>query len=231
MTDAIEPRTLTARRNPVMERTLRPELLDSLPVDHPDALHNRRDLRLINQLAGNHRWMLRTLSRRLLPGETALEVGAGTGELGLQLNQARLGTDGLDLWPRPSAWPAERTWHVGDLRAFADYDRYAAVCGNLIFHQFSDVDLALLGAKLRKNVRIIAACEPARRRSSQVLYGLFGPLLGANHVSRHDAHVSIAAGFRGNELARLLGLNDAAWDVRTTSTLLGIYRLIAVRRS
>ena len=75
------------------------------------------------------------------------------------------------------------------------------------------------------------ACEPGRRRFSQLLYRILGPLLGANHVSLHDAHVSIAAGFRGDELARLLGLTPETWDVRCTTSLLGVNRLIALRRA
>lgn len=214
-----------------MQRLLQPELLDSLPTDHPAALHNRRDLRLTNQIAGNHRWLARTLAPRLQTGELALELGAGTGELGLRLHAAGMAVDGLDLWPRPVSWPAARAWHVADLRTFDGFEGYAAVCGNLIFHQFSDRDLAALGARLGPAVRVILACEPARRRLSQWLYRAIGPLLGANYVSLHDAHVSIAAGFRGHELARALGLDEAKWEVRQSTTWLGVYQLIAVRRS
>jgi hypothetical protein len=42
--------------------------------------------------------------------------------------------------------------------------------------------------------------------------------------------VSIAAGFRGEELPAALGLTTAEWNVRCTTTLLGAYRMIAVRR-
>ncbi|MBI4623150.1 MAG: hypothetical protein HY736_08025 [Verrucomicrobia bacterium] len=214
-----------------MQRTLQPELLDSLPPHHPDALHNRRDLRLTNRIIGSHRWFERALPPWLRSGDLALELGAGTGELGLQLARAGLAVDGLDLWPRPDEWPPARAWHVADLRDFADYDRYAAVFGNLIFHQFSDADLATLGEKLARTARVIAACEPARRRFSQLLYRTFGPLFGANHVSLHDAHVSIAAGFRGGELPQALGLDAAKWTVHRTTTALGLYRMIAVRRA
>lgn len=213
-----------------MQRTLQPELLDSLPPDHPDALHNRRDLRLTNAIVGNHRWFVRTLPPLLRPGETALELGAGTGELGLKLAQRGLPVAGLDLWPRPPGWPGRHAWHVDDLRGFEGYDRYAIVFGNLIFHQFSDPDLAALGAKLRANARVIVASEPARRRVSQILFRAIGPLLGANYVSLHDAHVSIAAGFRGDELPRALGLMEGEWEVRCSTTALGVYRMVAVRR-
>jgi hypothetical protein len=62
-----------------MLRTLQPELLDSLPSDHPDARHSRRDLRVINRLMGNHRWFARTLPPLVRAGEHALELGAGNG--------------------------------------------------------------------------------------------------------------------------------------------------------
>jgi hypothetical protein len=205
-------------------------LLDSLPPDHPDALHNRRDLRLTNAIVGSHRWLTRTLPPLARPGETALELGAGTGELGLKLTQRGVLVAGLDMWPRPAGWPARNAWHVDDIRAFDGYGRYAIVFGNLIFHQFSDLELATLGAKLRASARVIVACEPARRRVSQFLFRTIGPLLGANHVSLHDAHVSIAAGFRNDELATALGLSAEEWDIRCTTTTLGVYRLLAVRR-
>ena len=213
-----------------VQRTLQPELLDSLPHDHPDALHNRRDLRLTNEVLGNHRWLLRTLPSRIPPGETALELGAGTGELGFKLARRGVRVAGLDLWPRPLQWPASQPWHVSDLKTFDGYDRYPVIFGNLIFHQFSDPELMALGTKLQQRARVIAACEPARRRVSQFLFRTIAPLLGANHVSLHDGHVSIAAGFRGDELARILGLASEQWDVHCTTTWMGVYRMLAVRR-
>jgi hypothetical protein len=213
-----------------MPRTLQPELLDSLPPQHPDALHNRRDLRITNWVMGNHRWFARTLPP-LRPGERALELGAGTGELGRRLAKHGAPVDGLDLWPRPSHWPAGSAWHVADLRSFDGYGNYAAIMGNLIFHQFSDEELAALGARLQRHARIILACEPTRRRLSQTYFRLAGSLFGANHVSLHDAHVSIAAGFCADELPRALGLDETHWQCRCSTTAMGAYRMIAIRRS
>lgn len=213
-----------------MQRLLEPEILDSLPPDHPDALHNRRDLRITNLIAGNFRWFARTLPTHVSPEEKVLELGAGTGELGLQLRRAGWRVDGLDLWPRPSLWPAEGAWHEGDLRAFAGYADYPVVIGNLIFHQFAADQLAALGTRLRQSARVILASEPERQRRSQFLFRTLGPLLGANYVSLHDARVSIAAGFRGLELPDALGLTAADWDVRCTTSFLGAYRMIALRR-
>lgn len=214
-----------------MQRTLQPELLDSLPPDHPDALHNRRDLRLTNFVLGTHRWLARTLPRTLRASDRLLEIGAGTGELGRRLARVGLAPDGLDVWPRPADWPAAGAWHRADLRTFDRYQEYSAIVGNLIFHQFSDSDLAALGASLRPHARVIIACEPLRRRTSQLLYRTLAPMFGANHVSLHDGHVSIAAGFRGDELPRALGLASSAWNISVSTTVLGVYRLVATRRA
>ncbi len=214
-----------------MRRTLEAEILDSLAPDHPAALHNRRDLRLTNQLMGNHRWMVRTARRLIRPGERALEIGAGTGELGRQLNAAGVATDALDLWPEPTGWPTGCAWHRADLREFAGYAAYDVVLGNLIFHQFPEKELAVLGRLLTPTARVIIACEPVRRRFSQALFAAGAALLGANYVSRHDARVSIAAGFTGDELPGALGLDRPDWTWECQTTALGAYRMVAVNRS
>jgi hypothetical protein len=212
-----------------MNRACLPELLDSLPHDHPDALHNRRDLRLINRFMRNHAWFESTLPPLVRDGECALELGAGMGELARSLSARGIPVDGLDLWPRPEVWPSPRAWHVADLRTFGSFDSYQVVIGNLIFHQFSDDEIALLGAKLRRTSRVILACEPERRRASQLLVAAIAPLFGANHVTLHDAHVSVTAGFRGDELPRALGLADGSWKYSCDATALGAYRMVAVR--
>ena len=162
-------------------------------------------------------------------GDNVMEIGAGTGELSQSLHGAGLRVDGLDLWPKPDGWRETAVWHVGDLRSFDGYPAYAGIVGNLIFHQFADEDLRGLGEKLQRHARVIVACEPHRRRISQVLYRTLGPLFGANHVSLHDAHVSIAAGFRDDELPVALGLAAKFWAVRISCSTLGLYRMIAVR--
>lgn len=214
-----------------MPRTIQPELLDSLPPDHPDALHNRRDLRLTNRLMGNYRWFVKTLPPLVHSDEVVLEVGAGTGELALQLMARGLRVDGLDRCPPPDEWSATQRWHQSDLRAFDQFASYRVIIANLVLHQFEDHELARLGAIWQKNARVIALCEPARRLLSQVLYRAIAPLLGANHVSLHDAHVSIDAGFRGDELPRALGLEAKAWDIQFGPTFIGACRMVAVRRA
>ncbi len=214
-----------------MTRSLSPELLDSLPPQHPDALRSRRDLRKINWAMGNHRWFARTLPPLLRPGERSLELGAGTGELAARLATHGAAVDGLDFCPPPENWPTTRGWHTGDLRSFTGYDAYAAIYGNLVLHHCSDGELAALGATLRRSARLILASEPFRRLKSQRLFAVVGRALGASPVTLHDAHVSIAAGFLGDELPRLLGLDSSDWEIQCGTTLLGAYRMVARRRA
>jgi 2-polyprenyl-3-methyl-5-hydroxy-6-metoxy-1,4-benzoquinol methylase len=213
-----------------MIRQLQPELLDSLPPHHPDAIQSRRDLRLIDAAMGNSRWILRTLPPLLRPGEPVLELGAGTGELSLALQSRGVASDAIDRCPGPARWPAGRAWFRQDLREFSGFAAYPAVVGSLVLHHFSDTELAALGARLRAHGRLVVACEPARRLRFQRLFAAIAPLFRASHVTLHDARVSIAAGFRGDELPRALGLASPEWDCRVSTSLLGAYRLVAVRR-
>lgn len=214
-----------------MQRTIQPELLDSLPPDHPDALHNRRDLRLTNHAMGNYRWIAKTLPPLVRPTDRILELGAGTGELAALLESRGIAFDAVDLWPRPSTFTPSRRWHQADLRTFSGYGDYTVFVANLILHQFNDAELTQIGAALRPSARLMVACEPARSRTSQLLYRTFAPLFGANRVSLHDAHVSIDAGFRHDELPRALGLAPADWHIRCGPAPIGAYHLVAVRRS
>jgi 2-polyprenyl-3-methyl-5-hydroxy-6-metoxy-1,4-benzoquinol methylase len=212
-----------------MPRTLKPEILDSLAPDDPAALHNRRDLRIINRIMGNPSWFARALAARLRPGDRVLEIGAGTGELGRALAAKGIPIDGLDLWPRPADWPAGRTWHRKDLRAFDGYGAYDVIIANLVLHQFNESELAGLGHSLRGRVRMILACEPARRQLSRVLCAVAGRLFGANFVTRHDSRVSIDAGFLDAELPLALDLPKSDWRVARRQTILGAYRMVAVK--
>jgi hypothetical protein len=213
-----------------MNRVCEPELLDGLPFDHPDAVHSRRDLRIVNRFMRSRGWLGRTLRDRVGPGEAVLEIGAGTGELGRALNARGIPVDGLDLCPRPPGWPADRAWHQGDLRTFGGYGAYRVFIGCLIFHQFTDPELAALGGELRRSARVVVASEPLRSRLSQRMMAALAPLLGANHVTLHDARVSIAAGFLGRELPAALGMDATAWDASCAPSLPGIYRMAATRR-
>ncbi len=209
---------------------LHPELLDTLPAVHPDAVHSRRDLRVINRFMGNHRWFKQTLPPLLRSGESILELGAGTGELAQRLAAHGMSVTGLDLCPPPAAQQTAHRWLQTDLTTFTGYAGYPVIIGNLILHHFSDEILGQLGRQWRRHARLLIFSEPVRRRFSQLLIRGLGPLFGANRVTLHDATVSIAAGFRGDELIRRLDLPASEWTGSVTCTLGGAYRLVARRR-
>lgn len=216
-----------------MKRLVQPEILDSLPEGHPDAVANRRDLRLINAIMGNFRWFCRELPPLLRPDDRLLELGAGTGELGLSLYPSLRGKIagycGIDFWSRPASWPEEWEWEQANLLTFERYAQFTVILANLILHQFEAPDLRRLGNKIRDGrPRVILASEPARRRVHQHQLIWLRPL-GLHPVSRHDGHISIAAGFRGKELAELLGLAAPDWQAASWTGLLGSHRTMAIR--
>ena len=64
------------------QRVVIPELLDHLPADDLEALRSRRDLRRINFLMGNERWVCRTVSQFPDAANRGIvEIGAGDGML------------------------------------------------------------------------------------------------------------------------------------------------------
>lgn len=211
-----------------MRRTVLPEILDDLPHDAPDARRMRGDLRRLNALLGGHRWIPRQVAGLARPGDLVAELGAGDGSLALRLapllaaRGARYA--GIDLAPRPPGLPATADWDQADLRTSDAAARADIVVANLILHQFVDDDLRAFGRRLR--ARTVVASEPARRRRFRWGARLLGPFLHPG--TRHDARVSIGAGFRAGELPTLLGL-ASGWVWREHETPLGATRSVGTR--
>lgn len=76
------------------------------------------------------------------------------------------------------------------------------VTANLFLHHFDDAALARLLALAARHTQGFVACEPRRNRFAWLAAHLVGAL-GANGVTRHDAVVSVEAGFRARELSAL----------------------------
>lgn len=205
-----------------LHRIIQPEILDSLPAAHPEAVRSRADLRLINRLMGNHRWFERLLAGQARSRDDLkiVELGAGDGCLARRLCRRFPGIryEAVDLMPRPVDFPAAALWHQADLFDALPCLRGDVVIANLFLHHFDAEALARIGAGL-EGFPIIACCEPWRK---QIFHGagLALRLLGINRVTRHDLHVSINAGFTGWELPRLLGLEGG----RVERSALGAYR-------
>lgn len=212
-------------------RIVRPELLETYPNDHPDAIAGRQDLRLVNHVMGNHRWIMRTLRRYAQPGWHITEIGAGDGALSLRLMEAGLCTakdlHAFDLVDRPPHWPAEAAWTQGDLFQQPLPDSEVLIA-NLFLHHFQDDQLQILGNRISPRTRLIIAAEPARYPIHSVLGRALCSLAQFHAITRHDMQVSIRAGFRGDELAKALGLGPE-WTCHAIAAVKGAYQFLASR--
>lgn len=215
----------------MQQRSVQPELLETLPHDHPDALRSRADLLQVNGIMGNHRWIARMIRRHAQPGWSITEIGAGDGALSLQLVKAGLcqihDLHAFDLAPRPGAWPAPAKWTQGDLFAHP-LPGSQVLLANLFLHHFEPDQLALLGTRIPPETRLILAAEPARYRIHTLLGRFFCSLAELHYVTRYDMQVSIRAGFRGMELPKSLGL-ETGWEIFIQQTVFGGYRMMALR--
>ena len=215
-------------------RLLEPEILDSLPLGDVRAEIHRRQLRRFNALMRNFGWFESRLREHLLPGESVLELGAGTGDLALFLRDRGVfhsdgRVSGLDLWPAPQGWPTSWAWFQGDLLERGLPEEAHVLLANLFLHHFEDRQLSRFGAGLPPSVRALIVNEPHRDRLSWLLANL-SPLGGFHREVAHDARVSVRAGFRRGELPRLLGLDPARWSTCETISFPGALRLVALRR-
>lgn len=215
-----------------MHRYLEPELLDHLDPSHPEAGQSRAELRFINRIMGNHRWLKRQLRRHLDARRTILELGAGDGAFAKHLIDSQLcapsQVHALDLMPAPADWPSGATWiqrSIFDADAWPQAD---IVIANLFLHHFSSEQLSAIGQAMRR-AQIVIACEPARRSLHLAQGALLAALGDFNRVTCHDMMVSIRAGFLGDELPQTLGLND--WQCTTSATFLGAYQMVAISPS
>jgi SAM-dependent methyltransferase len=78
--------------------------------------------------------------------------------------------------------------------------RFDAIVANLFLHHFEAPQLAEMFALASRRADVFVACEPRRARIPLAGSRLLG-LIGCNDVTRHDAHVSVRAGFTGRELS------------------------------
>jgi hypothetical protein len=88
-------------------------------------------------------------------------------------------------------------------------ERCDVIVANLFLHHLEEDALRALFALAARKARAFVACEPRRSRFAECAARLL-PLLGCNGVTRHDAVVSVRAGFRARELSTLWPA-DGAW--------------------
>ncbi len=229
-----------------MPRCLEPEWLDELPPHDPRAIRSRHDLRRVNTLMMNTAIVARALdcAFQASPSRTIIEIGAGDGTFMFRLakrNTVRWRDMQVVLLDRQDivssgmrekfsslGWQAEVV--IAD--AFEWLARpvdqvFDVMLANLFLHHFDDTKLRSLLSLVARRTRMFVACEP--RRSAWALVGsrLLG-VIGCNDVSRHDAVISVRAGFDGQELSALWPA-DRAWTRQEGARGLFSHCFIAVR--
>lgn len=210
-------------------RVVIPELLDHLPADDPSALRSRRDLRRINAMMGNERWICRQLMNFPAHAERGIaEIGAGDGDLCAKLAAMlpKVSVTAFDLAPRPAMLDSRIRWLQGDVLTMPPPAPGGVVIANLFLHHFEGESLRALGQWM-ESAGVVIFNEPDRSRFPHFLGGLLHPFI--NSVTRHDMHVSIRAGFAAGEIATLIGLDPGRWQVHETSTCRGSRRMLGWR--
>jgi SAM-dependent methyltransferase len=225
-----------------MIRHVEPEWLDELPAGDPRAQRSRRDLVRINALMGNARIVAGEL-RRGLPGgpRRIAEIGAGNGTFLAQLAgalprgpvEAALVDRQEIVAPRTFATLAARGWKgrsftadVFDWLEAPGEPAFDAIVANLFLHHFEPERLAAMLGLVARRTRVFVACEP--RRSGVALLGARSlGVIGCNDVSRHDAVVSVRAGFSGREISALWTAS-AEWSLKEEAR--GLFSHVFVAR-
>ncbi|MBI3877572.1 MAG: methyltransferase domain-containing protein [Verrucomicrobia bacterium] len=204
-----------------MLRRVTAELLDELPAADPRAVHSRADLRRVNAWMAHKSIMLRSLHRASVTCAPRRLVELGTGDGSFLLGLARhlpAHPDGTDAWlvdqqellaAAPLAEFARLGWRVRTVKADvfdwleqADAPRADVMLANLFLHHFDEARLRHLLRLAAACCDVFVACEP--RRSPLAMAGAHMLwAIGCNGVTRHDAVVSVRAGFAGHELTSL----------------------------
>ena len=189
-------------------RVLKPEILDTLPADSPDARASLADLVRINKNWGGH-GTLRKLIDGIIPLNescSVLDVGAASGDMGRCLEAARPQARVTSLDYLESHLAAGRGARVaGDAFALPFAARsFDYVFSSLFLHHFSDDQVVQLLAECgRVARRRVLAIDLWRHPAPYYFIGYTRPLFRWHPVSVHDGKISVEAAFRPRELAEL----------------------------
>jgi Methyltransferase domain len=227
-----------------MNRFVQPELLDELSPADPRARWSRHDLRRINAWMGNPAIMARAL-RTALNGHAPKQItdlGAGDGHF-----LVRVAKEVSSCWPgvsvtlldnrrvmnsRTLARFAPLGWHAELVEADV-FDWLSAAAGldvvvaNLFLHHFEDPRLSKLFRAIAGRARLLVAIEP-RRAPWPLFCCRWLWAIGCNFVTRHDAAISVRAGFSGRELSALWPM-DGGWQLTERRTGLFSHLFVARR--
>ena len=211
-------------------RVVEPEWLDALPADDARAVRSRADLRVVNTWMRQAATMARALfhhSGGVAPARL-IDLGAGDGTFMLRVahklaprwrNVTAVLLDGQDIVTQRTLsgfsalqWRAEAV--VADAFDFLAQTRRGnadVLTANLFLHHFDEDRLAKLMQEMARCASLVVACEPRRGPVALWASRMVGAI-GCGAVTRHDAVVSVRAGFSGDELSRLWPC-QGDWDL------------------
>jgi hypothetical protein len=227
-------------------RQLEPEWLDEMDPADPRAQRSRRDLRRVNALMRNASLIAQALVQNspAAPPRVMVDLGSGDGHLMLRVarrlapvwkdvkvilldrqgvpdESVRAGFESIG-WQMESVSADVFEWLNSSSQRNID-----VILSNLFLHHFPETALAELLALTARRSRMLVACEPRRSRFGLTGSYLLG-LIGCNDVTRHDAVVSVRAGFNGQELSGLWPVGDG-WRLAESVAGMFSHRFVACR--
>jgi 2-polyprenyl-3-methyl-5-hydroxy-6-metoxy-1,4-benzoquinol methylase len=230
----------------VIDRRVEPEWLDELPAEDPRAVRSRRDLRLMNRIMGHGAIIGRVLRERLIaPAPRIAELGAGDGTLLARIAAAERWTGGatvvlVDRQPVVSTETRARYDDAGcrlgvDTADVFDWlarsaEPFDAIVANLFLHHFQAPQLETLFQLASARTGLFVACEPRRARLPLVGSHMLG-LIGCCDVTRHDAVLSVRAGFGDRELSALWAASGWAVEERPAGVFSHLFTAFRASRT
>ena len=100
---------------------------------------------------------------------------------------------------------------------------------NLFLHHFADARLPGLLAAIAERCNVFIACEPRRAALPLIGAHLMGAI-GASALTRHDAVLSVHAGFRERELSALWPPESGRWQLQERHAGVFSHLFCAARR-
>lgn len=197
-----------------MKRIVQPEILDALPPDDPRALRSRGNLRHVNSCMSNDVIMAKALKEHFPTApKQIVELGTGDGHFLLRvaqkLNWKNVNATLLDRQKNVTAetlaafskhgWRAEVV--IADVFDWPE-SSVEIVVANLFLHHFENERLNELLRIICQRTKLFVAVEP-RRAPLPFFFSRMLWAIGCNDVTRHDATVSVRAGFFCDELSAL----------------------------